>query len=626
MKRIIRRILIAFFVVRFLVALVFPVGAINNEYVSSGSFWNWIADHGNFVQSITGYFPGSGSCPSSEDTYHHASSYQKEGNVDGDIRYRCICDYCHQSFTAYASDLQQSYDAQVAELPAPVYGLDGALRWRLNVDRFDEYYGSVSSFLGGTTYNVEYSGHFSSYQLSARGYFSEFLAPVSGTYTLYAYYIVNLGLGSLNTSTEDGPGYYLGLDRYEIGYTDTSPVSGVLNKFSSVNFLSGDKVIKRGTQFYLSSGKSYSVCSITGYWEVACVPATPLSGNTYNITSRPTSITGDYGIIGDNGQIIKVEGDKIVNETNNNYFNPATGETTTITDWSYNYEDRSYTVTTEAGDTVTITYGDENVTIKEGDTIYNIYYLVDGSGSENPGPGPGPEVCDHTWAETSRTDPTCSTPGKVTSTCSKCSQTKTDPIPAAGHSWVVDRTVQTTYDEEGNLLQQGYTIYSCSVCGEQYKDMEGTGPPGPEGEKSIWEKIGDFFGTIGGGFIDIINAIAGKLLDALISLAEMMMEKFKTIVETILSIFDEVPALFGGFLDFLAAIFPFLPPEITTILTFGVIAITSLVKYVLLRRSDLHSPSQLQLRLDKPQQVIIPQAVHGTTERLPVKHHSYDHR
>ena len=33
-------------------------------------------------------------------------------------------------------------------------------------------------------------------------------------------------------------------------------------------------------------------------------------------------------------------------------------------------------------------------------------------------------------------------------------------------------------------------------------------------------------------------------------------------------------ALFGGFLDFLAAIFPFLPPEITTILTFGVIAIT----------------------------------------------------
>lgn len=54
----------------------------------------------------------------------------------------------------------------------------------------------------------------------------------------------------------------------------------------------------------------------------------------------------------------------------------------------------------------------------------------------------------------------------------------------------------------------------------------------------------------------------------------MLLGKIKTVVETVLTIFDEVPALFGGFLDFLAAIFPFLPPEITTILTFGVIAIT----------------------------------------------------
>ena len=294
---------------------------------------------------------------------------------------------------------------------------------------------------------------------------------------------------------------------------------------------------------------------------------------TYNINSRPTSITGDYGIIGDNGQIIKVEGDKIVNETNNNYYNPATGETHTMSDWSYNYEDRSYTVTTETGDTITITYGDENVTIVEGDTIYNVYYLVDGSGSENPGPDV-PPTCDHTWTETSRTDPTCSTPGFVTSTCSKCSQTKTDPIPATGHSWVVDRTVQTTYDEEGNLLQQGYTIYSCSVCGEQYKDMEGTGPPGSEEEKSIWEKLGDLIGSGFGGIIEIIEAILGKILDALTSLVNMITDKFKGIVESILSIFDELPALFGGFLDFLAAIFPFLPPEITSILTFGVIAIT----------------------------------------------------
>lgn len=295
------------------------------------------------------------------------------------------------------------------------------------------------------------------------------------------------------------------------------------------------------------------------------------SGDTYNINSRPTSITGDYGIIGDNGQIIKVEGDKVVNETNNTYYNPSTGETTAITDWSYNYEDRSYSVTTEAGDTVTITYGDENVVIKEGDTTYNIYYLVDGSGSENPDPGPG--TCNHQWAETSTTPATCTVPGSRLLTCSLCNETKTETIPATGHSWVVDRTVQTEYDEEGNLLQQGYTIYSCSVCGEQYKDMEGTGPPGPEEEKSIWEQIGDLIGTIAGGFLGLIEAVLGKLLDALVSLAEMLMDKFKIVVETVLSIFEEIPAMFGGFLAFLTAMFPFLPPEIITLLTFGIAAV-----------------------------------------------------
>lgn len=141
MKQFIHRILIAFFVVKILTVSVFPVGATNNEYVSSGSFWNWIADHGKFVQSVTGYFPGSGSCPSSEDTYHHASSYQKEGNVDGDIRYWCVCDYCHQSFTAYESDLQQSYEAQVEELPAQSITAAGKLIWQTT---WDDYYSTNS--------------------------------------------------------------------------------------------------------------------------------------------------------------------------------------------------------------------------------------------------------------------------------------------------------------------------------------------------------------------------------------------------------------------------------------------------------------------------------------------------
>jgi len=315
------------------------------------------------------------------------------------------------------------------------------------------------------------------------------------------------------------------------------------------------------------------------------IPDATLSGTTYNIESRPTSITGDYGIIGDNGQIIKVESNTIVNETNNTYYNPSTGQTDTIKDWSYNYEDRSYTLTLGGGTTTTVTYGDENVTIKEGDTVYNIYYLVDGSGTDTPDPGPDtPTACDHIWTETSRTEPTCSTVGKVISTCSKCNQTKTETLPALGHTWTVDRTVQTTYDEEGNLLQEGYTIYVCSVCGEQYKDMEGTGPPGQEDEKSLWEQLGDLIGSGLGGLVDLVEAVLGKLLDALIALVNMITGKLKEVVEAVLTIFDAVPALFGGFLAFLSAIFPFLPPEITTLLTFGIAAVVFIGIIKALRR------------------------------------------
>ena len=323
------------------------------------------------------------------------------------------------------------------------------------------------------------------------------------------------------------------------------------------------------------------------------VPVASPSGDTYNTTTRPTSISGgNYGIVGDNGQITKVEDNStIVNETNNTYYNPATGLTFPMTNWSYDYSDRSYrvdyTTSNTTGDTVTntstITYGDEYITIQEidnskGDTVtnnYTIYYLIDGSSSTTP-------PCDHDWQKGEAVVPTCVRPGSASYVCSKCQQTKTESIPALGHNWQVKQTVTTQYDETGQLVQQGYTIFECSRCHEQYKSTDGTAPPGgggsgtdPGGEdkETIWDKLGNLVGSLGSGVIGLIEAALGKVLDALIALVEKMMEKLKTVVEAVLSIFDELPALFGGFLDFLVALFPFLPPELMTILTFGILAV-----------------------------------------------------
>ena len=501
--------------------------------------------------------------------------------------------------SASEEELKAAYNDYVETLPAQGYDSNGGLLWSpqyagVNVRGYNgpnRYCSHIStetcpsvneSYIerdkaklnDGSTYSCGCygNGHFqisrvdltTSVDCSDFYYYFLGTAPVSGNYTLLS-----------------GPG----------GRVSWGLHGGVYSE-SSKDFSEGKTV------FYARSGKilcsfgihldryaSFSVlsadCNLPVY---KVVPSATLSGDTYSTTTRPTSITGgNYGIVGDNGQITKVEDNStIINETNNTFYNPATGTTVPIVNWSYDYSDRSYKVTLESGDTATITYGDENITISqitttEGDTItnnYTIYYLVDGSGSATP-------PCVHDWQETNTTPATCTVPGSKLSTCSKCQQTKKDPLPALGHDWQVKQTVTTEYDDTGQLIQQGYTIFECSRCHEQYKSSDGTIPPGggsgtdPGGDEgeTIWDKLGNLIGAIGSGVIGLIEAALGKVLDALIALVEGMMERLKTVVEAVLSIFDELPKLFGGFLDFLVAVFPFLPPELMTILTFGILAV-----------------------------------------------------
>ena len=487
----------------------------------------------------------------SEDGYHHATSYASSRD---DGYYRCICTYCGKEFTAYASDLEQSYEKQVANIQSAFgtteFGVSGFILPLPVIDFEEEGKVNVIYFSAGYSFSVSFTGSRAGsgnnlYLLTD----SSLIGPVSGSYTLgFEYSGSNARL--YNEDIVFALDYLAG-EHFVFRY-DRPCLDVALSKDNSTS----SKVVMQGRFYFLVKPFSYDI--------------NDYMGGMGGITTRPTSITGNYGIIGDNGQITQVtDNSSIVNETTNQFFNPATGESATISDWTYNYEDRSYTVTTESGDTVTVTYGDENITIVQGGDTYNIYYMVPGGSGT-----PGPDTCTHNWQETDKTEPTCVTAGKTVSTCSLCGKTKTDPLPATGHTWVVERTVQTSYDDEGNLLQQGYTIYQCSVCGEQYKDTQSTGPPGgTEEDKSLWEQLGDLISSGIGGILELAGAILGKILDALTSLVEMITDKLKGIVEGILAIFDELPALFGGFLDFLGALFPYLPEEIMTLLTFGVIAI-----------------------------------------------------
>lgn len=356
-----------------------------------------------------------------------------------------------------------------------------------------------------------------------------------------------------------------------------------------------------------------SVCSVrictgssfesAGYHKLSVPYAPYITGENYMIppdpVSRPASITGNYGIIGDDGRLSMIRQQTIINEGDKTYYNPVTNTAHNMTGWTYDYSTRTYNVTAEDGSESIITYGDDNVIIQEGDQTYNVYYLAESTGTdsggsgddsgEDPGDDPGTGDHKHSYTDQITKDPGCTLPGVRTYTCS-CGDSYTKTVPATGHDWSISSQVNASYDPAtGELLQPGYVIYSCSTCGQQYKDDSNTGPPssgssGSSGEDSLFGKLGELLGTAGSGVLDLISSAIGKLLDGAIALLEMAFEKLGRVVEILLSLFDAVPQLFGGYLDMFGAVFAFIPEDIITLLTFGVACVIILGVWKMIRR------------------------------------------
>jgi len=552
------RILSCFLAMVVLFLSVLPFQAVGTEYVSKESFWNWVASSSNIAQGILSHIPiGSRDnvCANSDDGYHHSNGFIKDGQ---DGYFRCVCKDCGQEFRGYASDLAPAYDDYVETLPATGYTSTGGLIWYPTWKDwwFDDRTALCSFFENVTPDPLSRSCNGSlKLSWSSVSLRVDLKIPFNGLYRTYEgfrydyRYVDNNGQIVSKVAVEQGPFEW---KRQSAG-----------NLFSSTNL----------TVFAVSSAYISGTFTLPAF---EAVPDTVVDKDTtYSTTTRPTSITGgNYGIVGDNGQITKVEDNStIINETNNTFYNPATGTTVPIVNWSYDYSDRSYKVTLESGDTATVTYGDENITISqitttEGDTItnnYTIYYLVDGSGSATP-------PCVHDWQETSTTPATCTVPGSKLSTCSKCQQTKKDPIPALGHDWQVKQTVTTEYDDTGQLVQQGYTIFECSTCHEQYKSPDGTIPPGggsgtdPGGEEEdegflswLLGKLGELLGTIGDGILNLLQTALDKIFGGLIDLVNSLFENLAKLVD-----------LFGTVGEAFQVLWTWLPPEIIAILVAGV--------------------------------------------------------
>ena len=331
-------------------------------------------------------------------------------------------------------------------------------------------------------------------------------------------------------------------------------------------------LLSSNTPKIVLSPTSYDVdCAVSGFAYLDVYPSSDLSSITtqdITINSRPTSITGDYGIIGDNGIITKVDGNVIVDESASTIYNPITNTTTNFTNWSYDYSDRSYNLTTESGDTITVTYGDENISINEGDTVYNVYYVIpqDEQQPSDPGTDSGTDHT-HTYTDEITKQPTCLLSGVRTYTCS-CGDSYTKTVPATGHDWQISQQVPNTYDPEtGEQTQTGYTVYTCATCGEQYKSTDGQAPP--NGNSSGGSSIG--LGDILSGLLAVLGEILGALVGFFLTLVTKALEALSGMLDFFIQFFEIIPTFFGSFIDFLAAMFPFLPEETITILNFGLI-------------------------------------------------------
>ena len=538
--------------------------------------------------------------------------------VNGQIGLYYQCKHCGRN---YGDALDEAYQDYVETLPGKSYNSDGAFLWVPGAEDFinplvtvrteNDNHGLLDSFSldlasAFPSGSCQYYGSSSSYRISSAvayvGQSVDFTLSFANAYSWPCYCCVLWGQLRLPVS-----GFY-------------SVVSGWSRtiSFSRVPYSAG-QTLAVGDSVYgvLPAGLRDRSCSISwpAFW---VAPYTGGSGgNTYELTTRVSGSASDGGLFGyvQDGQLYQSSVGTIYDETTNIYNNPVTGDTSTISSWSYDYSDRSYSLTTDEGDSISVTYGDSSVVINEGGTTYNVLYLVEepesgvqestshthsysasvttpptctGTGVRTltctecgwqtteviPATGHsysasvvtreptctasglrvgtcticGDEATEaipatgHSYSSSVTTAPTCVLTGVRTYTCGGCGDTYTEAVPATGHTWQVVRSVPTEYDDAGQLIQEGYTLYQCLSCGEQYRIDTASGgsslpAPSSGGVSVSGETDYGIDSSVGRGLLaTIAHGLTEDLPEALRAASEM---------------FTVLPAFYAGFTSFL---------------------------------------------------------------------------
>ena len=456
-------------------------------------------------------------------------------------KFRVKCQYCGMYYADYSScdpekEAETAYSNNVSTLPATGYDSAGKLLWQPRwiedtsvwglwftdcvSSTYDGYYKSSSqisvSYLG-TEFRFTvlkptlYGTSFSTVSLNSSGsnVYHSFRAPVSGSYTLL--------------SSQAGLGSVLGNNG------STSTFDQKWKQRSSVGVRAGDSVSTEGAWPGSSiNGFYYFYYYVDGYlslytpvFEIVPFTTDTTINNTYNINTRVNNFQGDYY---DNVTNNYYNNTTIINETTNNYYDMTTNTYYTMSNWSYDYQSRTYFVTLEDGTTITVQFGDDCLTITNNNVENSYQYVIKNNNTPSTDPET-PTTCKHNWTETIDVAPTCLEGGHANFTCSLCGETYEQILSAKGHNWTVKEHVNTVYGESGVIVTQGHTLYECSACGEQWYTETAAPPPDVSGGSSIrswlqafqlWldGKLDSLFSAADAPIISRLDAILAELQSA----------------------------------------------------------------------------------------------------------------
>ncbi len=306
-----------------------------------GGFWDVVysfsddSDYGKAILKGLGQLSSEDACPSSETGHHVGAPYHvRKPGQRGAYSADCRCDVCGFEFSVVlnADELSAAYDAHVSDLPANNIDSNGLSRiyitgWTYTCEGLNRILESSPQYF----YVKALYSSSDRYRITVDFLSGTFSVPVSGTYNIVWPKPTTSGISSF-----DSNGLYL----YSGIFSD-SETWELACLFGSVRTDGIEKAVSLDsskTYFFRGALPCYPVTAggTVSYVTYPYIDGVPMGSASvdYSTTTRPASISGDYGIIGDDGKIVKVEGNSlsIVNETNNTYYNPATGQTSPIAD------------------------------------------------------------------------------------------------------------------------------------------------------------------------------------------------------------------------------------------------------------------------------------------------------